>query len=486
MDSDVDQVVNDHQQEDREMGDAPAQPASLPHGAPQPASLPYTDLKFATLSPDSDLTSSTNQIPTNSASSLSNLNNTILETTERPSESQKMTSKKKGTATIKKTPKRPKGAGPKSTKSKKQLDTASATSNTPAPDDLAGGSDDESDNGPYCICRGPDDHRFMISCDVCEDWFHGECINMAKDVGENLIERFVCPNCTDGDQNVSLFKKMCQYNNCKKAARLYDDGPKSAFCSDEHKQMWWEVAISRLPVKKTSKNATAQDGLTREELMGLLGSNLAGIDPTDGKFKINTRPFAAPAAEPMSPEAKSKPLSGVLTEEEEDIIKASAADRYRMGEETVLCQKMLQLTDMASDRRKALIASKKLDDASCGYDNRLDQVGVVGPFGYWLNHSDEAKEIFKAGNLDVGSHLSGDDKNICDKKRCKTHQGWYSMHTRDVRHLMKILAMEANKNLDNERLIREAAAERKLRKEAEHNSVRHVGPDGTFLPSEVM
>ena len=27
----------------------------------------------------------------------------------------------------------------------------------------------------YCICRKPyDDSIFMIECDVCEDWFHGE------------------------------------------------------------------------------------------------------------------------------------------------------------------------------------------------------------------------------------------------------------------------------------------------------------------------
>ncbi|KAJ0165094.1 Set1 complex component spp1 [Colletotrichum tanaceti] len=490
MDSDVEPKVKGdggrQDENDHEMADAPVQDASVPPGAP-PAAPPvalssFTGSKFAPPSSDPDHLPPTLQKPAGPASPTPNPSNTILETTEKPPEPQKMAPKKKGTAAIKKTPKRPKGGGgTKTGRPKKQADAVSATSSTNLQDELGGGSDEESDNGPYCICRGPDDHRFMISCDVCEDWFHGECVDISKDVGENLIERFVCPNCTDVDNNVvSLFKKICSYGKCVKAARLYGDGEKSAFCSDEHKQLWWEKNIASLPKKSLAKNI--QNGMTQEELMALLNSDLAAVDPDDGQWRVQTRPFAPPATGAESPEAKSKTLApGILTEEEVDILKVSAAERYKMGEEVVLCQKMLQLLDWASDRRKSLIASKHFDDAACGYDDRLDQVGVVGPFANWL-HSDEAKEVFKTGSLDVGSRLSGDDKNICDKKRCKAHQGWFSIHTRDVRYQMKLLAMDANKKLDKERLIKQSAAERKLRKEAEKNYVQAVLPDGTLGP----
>ncbi|OHW94260.1 PHD-finger domain-containing protein [Colletotrichum incanum] len=488
MDSDVEPKVKGDEgrqdEKDHEMADAPVQDMPDSQAASQAPNSSQTDSKLAPPLLDSVLFPPSTQTSTNSILPTTNPSNTILETTEKPPESQKMGPKKKGTAAIKKAPKRPKGGsggGSKVSRPKKQADAASTTSSTNQHEELGGGSDEESDNGPYCICRGPDDHRFMISCDVCEDWFHGECINIAKDVGENLIERFVCPNCTDVERNVvSLFKKICSYGKCIKAARLYGDGDKSAFCSDEHKQLWWEKAIASLPKKSSAKNT--QDGLVQEELMGLLTSNLAGVDPDDGQWKVQTRPFAPPATGVESPESKSKTLApGVLTEEEVSILKASAAERYKMGEEVVLCQKMLQLLDWANDRRKSLITSKHFDDAACGYDYRLDQVGVVGPFANWLN-SDEAKEVFKAGNLDVGSRLSGDDKNICDKKRCKAHQGWFSIHTRDVRYQMKLLAMDANKKLDKERLIKQSAAERKLRKEAENNYVQAVLPDGTLGP----
>lgn len=286
------------QDEDHEMADAPAQDAAGSQAAPQAADSNHTDSKSAPPLSDSDLLPATSQTTTDAASPTTNLNNTILETTEKPLESQKMGPKKKGTAAIKKAPRRPKGSGPKGGRPRKQTDNASTTSTNPQ-EDGDGGSDEESDHGPYCICRGPDDHRFMISCDGCEDWFHGECVNIAKDVGENLIERFVCPNCTDGDKNVTLFKKTCSYKNCVKPARYYGDGEKSAFCSDDHKQMWWEKAIASLPKKASSKNAT-QNGLTQEEVMGLLTSDLAGVDPLDGAWKVKTRPFALTAPGGMS------------------------------------------------------------------------------------------------------------------------------------------------------------------------------------------
>lgn len=43
----------------------------------------------------------------------------------------------------------------------------------------------------YCVCRKPDSGKWMIGCDGCEDWFHGECINVAEEDGE-LIDKYFC------------------------------------------------------------------------------------------------------------------------------------------------------------------------------------------------------------------------------------------------------------------------------------------------------
>ncbi|XP_053684780.1 death-inducer obliterator 1-like [Sabethes cyaneus] len=50
----------------------------------------------------------------------------------------------------------------------------------------------------WCICKQPHNNRFMICCDVCEDWFHGKCVNITKAMGQQMEEdgiEWTCPNC---------------------------------------------------------------------------------------------------------------------------------------------------------------------------------------------------------------------------------------------------------------------------------------------------
>lgn len=185
-------------------------------------------------------------------------------------------SKKKGTA-AKKGPRK----GGKISKSKLNSKKDNAANGL-----AADSSDDETDNGPYCICRGPDDHRWMISCDVCEDWFHGECVDLDKDVGEKLVERFVCPKCTDGKQNYTKYKKLCSLPGCKNAARLYTRTLKerSVFCCNDHCDAWWASIINTLPTKAATEKAI--EVLTQEDFVALL------ISTTEqGGWKLGDKPF---------------------------------------------------------------------------------------------------------------------------------------------------------------------------------------------------
>ncbi|KAI4891329.1 hypothetical protein NFI96_031733, partial [Prochilodus magdalenae] len=70
-------------------------------------------------------------------------------------------------------------------------------------EDESSSSDSDSDgydpNALYCICRQKHNKRFMICCDRCEEWFHGDCVGITEARGR-LMERngedYVCPNCT--------------------------------------------------------------------------------------------------------------------------------------------------------------------------------------------------------------------------------------------------------------------------------------------------
>ncbi|KAL2256572.1 hypothetical protein VTK26DRAFT_1467 [Humicola hyalothermophila] len=383
-----------------------------------------------------------------------------------------------------------------------------------------GGNTSESDNGPYCLCRGPDDHRFMISCDRCEDWFHGECVGMDKHTGENLVQKYICPNCTDGGRYTTRYKKMCSLSGCQNPARIYDSVRPSIFCSSEHCQAWWEQLIGTLP---RTKGDTAADGdhLTQSEFMGLLDAqNPLEQSPHDSKdlaaspWKLGKRPFETP------PDFWDHPSSiAALTPEEQQSLTQSAADRYQLGEEIVLCKKMLQLIDMALSRREAAIAAGRGTAKDfCGYDFRLDTVGTTHQFALFLA-SPEGEAIFKSGRLDPpppppppseettttnGSNPPENTNNnnnttttnndpaapvgpgtapapgrpedpltagMCARKKCKAHNGWSGILTKAVRHDMKELAAQAKEKLDGERRVRDGAAGRFRRRIKERNGV---------------
>uniref|UniRef100_A0A4W5JQZ8 PHD-type domain-containing protein n=1 Tax=Hucho hucho TaxID=62062 RepID=A0A4W5JQZ8_9TELE len=61
----------------------------------------------------------------------------------------------------------------------------------------------------YCLCRLPYDvTRFMIECDICQDWFHGSCVGVEEDKAAE-IDLYHCPNCqvTHGPSVSSAVRK---------------------------------------------------------------------------------------------------------------------------------------------------------------------------------------------------------------------------------------------------------------------------------------
>uniref|UniRef100_A0A6U6EVL1 PHD-type domain-containing protein n=1 Tax=Odontella aurita TaxID=265563 RepID=A0A6U6EVL1_9STRA len=53
----------------------------------------------------------------------------------------------------------------------------------------------EDDGNRHCLCGGPSDGSFMISCDKCEVWYHGACVELDKTQGD-AQSKWICPLCT--------------------------------------------------------------------------------------------------------------------------------------------------------------------------------------------------------------------------------------------------------------------------------------------------
>ena len=66
------------------------------------------------------------------------------------------------------------------------------------------------DEEVYCICRTSDTSRFMIGCDSCEEWYHGDCINITAEAAKKIL-KFFCQKCRTKDpslENVYKEKKI--------------------------------------------------------------------------------------------------------------------------------------------------------------------------------------------------------------------------------------------------------------------------------------
>ncbi|XP_068148302.1 LOW QUALITY PROTEIN: nucleosome-remodeling factor subunit NURF301 [Drosophila tropicalis] len=61
----------------------------------------------------------------------------------------------------------------------------------------------------YCSCRQPyDESQFYICCDKCQDWFHGRCVGILQSEAE-FIDEYVCPECQrNTDANAANMKSL--------------------------------------------------------------------------------------------------------------------------------------------------------------------------------------------------------------------------------------------------------------------------------------
>jgi PHD-finger len=108
-------------------------------------------------------------------------------------------------------------------------------------DDLISDASVASEDDPdrlWCICKMPHNNRFMISCDKCEDWFHGKCVNVTKAMGkeyELMGKEWRCPNCkADPGKKVDTNKKPL---NQQKLTKFFAKSQKESTDEDVAKTM---------------------------------------------------------------------------------------------------------------------------------------------------------------------------------------------------------------------------------------------------------
>nr|XP_046220707.1 CXXC-type zinc finger protein 1-like [Oncorhynchus gorbuscha] len=73
----------------------------------------------------------------------------------------------------------------------------------PAPDRPIGPMMEGGNAPVYCICRRPDINCFMIGCDCCNEWFHGDCIGISEKAAK-VIRVWYCEKCRAKDGTLEI------------------------------------------------------------------------------------------------------------------------------------------------------------------------------------------------------------------------------------------------------------------------------------------
>lgn len=57
----------------------------------------------------------------------------------------------------------------------------------------------------YCICRTPyDETKFYVGCDLCNNWFHGDCVGITEESSKTMTE-FICSECKHARDTQEIF-----------------------------------------------------------------------------------------------------------------------------------------------------------------------------------------------------------------------------------------------------------------------------------------
>ncbi|EMD01160.1 hypothetical protein BAUCODRAFT_61204 [Baudoinia panamericana UAMH 10762] len=341
--------------------------------------------------------------------------------------------------------------------------------------------DVEGDGAVYCICRKPDNGTFMIGCDgPCEDWFHGKCVSV-EERDKDLIDRYICPNCTKAGVGRTAWKRVCRRSGCRKPARASKgkSGKEgSKYCSEECGVLYFREMVARTRNREdTVKNRSnrrksslvSTDKPDMDDDLGAKGGvlsagevkSLVNASKTAEDFKKLGEGVLSPPATPDGKETADLAFTEAETTALEQIRRSKEEARRRHQ----LLKDRMKFVTMVKQAGSRTATERDLKPKEyCGYDPRIEW--TEEQFATWRD-STSGKQAFEletlavensgkehtdyGGGHDVDMEGANDDSiyaqiAICDRKKCARHLEWGKLAVDDLR-------FEMGDNSDNMRAL---------------------------------
>lgn len=259
---------------------------------------------------------------------------------------------------------------------------------------------DADGNDLFCICRKGDLGKWMIGCDGCDEWYHGDCVNVSK-LDEDLIDQFFCPRCHKDGHGNTIWKRKCRLADCRQPAREIviegEDATMTSSVAPSHVSAWRYCS-------REHGVAYFQDRVEQALISKRQMKSLVMATTNVGEFQMlgNTAPK----------------IDGIVSDIEEKRLQEMTTERERIHEGLrKLEARMSCLNDMQERAMRvntALKARKEKD--ICGYDERL-------------SIQDNDLDTLIQSNGFVDSLLGSTTDKLCTvlAKKCNRHAGWHGI-----------------------------------------------------------
>ncbi|POS88382.1 hypothetical protein EPUL_000126 [Erysiphe pulchra] len=373
---------------------------------------------------------------------------------------------------------------------------------------IIGQSDSECslDGVEYCICRGPDDHGIMVNCEgPCKDWYHCSCVGIDVEDAKELLDRYVCPKCSN-DDFLTTYKPMCRYHNisgCRKAAQIGLKPNPSMYCSEQHRRDFWNYIIGKLRIGDSSS------------VIGILSQAEAS---SLAKICNDRSEWLSLGTEPKLASQNIKNPNGLVgldyvTPEEAGRIEWIHAQKIILKDKIELVRAQKELLIMIHEYCKSIASHPKLEVKDfCGYDNRLAmneaqflrwknteegmkafETGKIGPqtresksFGSPIAYPEEAQmnapslasinKITTTSTSNSTVVVADELQGLCLKprKKCK-HNGWRDIHCGDYQLMISNYEEDmARLQSEEDEIIKEAELREATKDYYAHNvTIQH-------------
>ena len=119
----------------------------------------------------------------------------------------------------------------------------------------------------YCVCKSTDGKRFMIACDNCDEWFHGDCVGVSMSLSKR-IKAYFCPQCR-ADKKTLKIKYLSKYQELSKSlskekaqqlASTHNDQSYNKFYAETQTRLKKEADLNRkMPTKPKQESNPVQE-----------------------------------------------------------------------------------------------------------------------------------------------------------------------------------------------------------------------------------